>query len=143
MKTHGCYQLVFSSSCTVYGNPDILPITEEHHTGNVTNVYGRTKYFIEEMLKDISAAEKVNIMSSVPIHMATQLCAHSKCNIIFFMPFSCGPFCIMFSIHWYQFYTNKKLDGILHPLHRLGLIEAFHLIGLIRAHSRDNVEVVN
>lgn len=58
MKAHGCYQLVFSSSCTVYGNPDVLPITEEHPTGNVTNVYGRTKYFIEEMLKDISAAEK-------------------------------------------------------------------------------------
>lgn len=58
MKTHGCYQLVFSSSCTVYGNPEVLPITEEHQTGNVTNVYGRTKYFIEEMLKDISAAEK-------------------------------------------------------------------------------------
>lgn len=64
MKTHGCYQLVFSSSCTVYGNPDVLPITEEHDTGNVTNVYGRTKYFIEEMLKDISAAEKVNITST-------------------------------------------------------------------------------
>jgi len=63
MKTHGCYQLVFSSSCTVYGNPEVLPITEEHHTGNVTNVYGRTKYFIEEMLKDISAAEKVQLKS--------------------------------------------------------------------------------
>lgn len=61
MKTHGCYQLVFSSSCTVYGNPEVLPITEEHHTGNVTNVYGRTKYFIEEMLKDMSAAEKVEL----------------------------------------------------------------------------------
>ncbi|PSN44463.1 UDP-glucose 4-epimerase [Blattella germanica] len=58
MKAHSCYQLVFSSSCTVYGNPDVLPITEEHPTGTVTNVYGRTKYFIEEMLKDISAAEK-------------------------------------------------------------------------------------
>jgi nucleoside-diphosphate-sugar epimerase len=45
----------------VYGNPDVLPITEEHHTGNVTNVYGRTKFFIEEMLKDISAAEKVKL----------------------------------------------------------------------------------
>jgi len=63
MKTHDCYQLVFSSSCTVYGNPEVLPITEEHHTGNVTNVYGRTKYFIEEMLKDISAAEKVQLKS--------------------------------------------------------------------------------
>ncbi|XP_049831919.1 UDP-glucose 4-epimerase-like isoform X1 [Schistocerca gregaria] len=58
MKQNNCYQLVFSSSCTVYGNPEYLPITEEHPTGEVTNVYGRTKYFIEEMLKDISAAEK-------------------------------------------------------------------------------------
>jgi nucleoside-diphosphate-sugar epimerase len=59
MKASGCFQLVFSSSCTVYGEPTELPITEEHETGNITNVYGRTKYFIEEMLKDISRAEKV------------------------------------------------------------------------------------
>lgn len=59
MKAAGCFQLVFSSSCTVYGEPNQLPITEEHPTGNITNVYGRTKYFIEEMLKDISRAEKV------------------------------------------------------------------------------------
>ncbi|XP_054278133.1 UDP-glucose 4-epimerase-like isoform X1 [Macrosteles quadrilineatus] len=58
MKEHSCYQLVFSSSCTVYGNPERLPITEDHPTGNVTNVYGRTKYFIEEMLKDITAADQ-------------------------------------------------------------------------------------
>lgn len=59
MKAAGCFQLVFSSSCTVYGEPTELPITEKHETGNITNVYGRTKYFIEEMLKDISRAEKV------------------------------------------------------------------------------------
>ncbi|EEB16261.1 UDP-glucose 4-epimerase, putative [Pediculus humanus corporis] len=58
MKKHACYQLVFSSSCTIYGNPEELPITEEHKIGDVTNVYGKTKYFIEEMLKDISAADK-------------------------------------------------------------------------------------
>ncbi|KAF4518483.1 hypothetical protein B566_EDAN006488 [Ephemera danica] len=58
MKEHGCYNLVFSSSCTVYGNPTTLPITENHPTGDVTNVYGRTKYFVEEMLKDVSVAEK-------------------------------------------------------------------------------------
>ncbi|XP_063991660.1 UDP-glucose 4-epimerase-like [Diachasmimorpha longicaudata] len=58
MKAAGCFQLVFSSSCTVYGEPDYLPITEDHPVGNITNVYGRTKYFIEEMLKDISRAEK-------------------------------------------------------------------------------------
>ncbi|XP_057326051.1 UDP-glucose 4-epimerase-like [Microplitis mediator] len=64
MKSAQCFQLVFSSSCTVYGEPNHLPITEAHATGNITNVYGRTKYFIEEMLKDISRAEKTwNIIS--------------------------------------------------------------------------------
>ncbi|CAH0590406.1 unnamed protein product [Chrysodeixis includens] len=64
MRSHECYQMVFSSSCTVYGEPEYLPITETHPTGSITNVYGRTKYFIEEMLKDLSAAdEKWNIIS--------------------------------------------------------------------------------
>lgn len=66
MKAAGCFQLVFSSSCTVYGESNKLPITEEHPTGNITNVYGRTKYFIEEMLKDISRAEKVCV-NSLPL----------------------------------------------------------------------------
>ncbi|KAK3911180.1 LOW QUALITY PROTEIN: UDP-glucose 4-epimerase [Frankliniella fusca] len=38
--------------------PESLPITETHPTGDVTNVYGRTKHFIEGMLKDISVANK-------------------------------------------------------------------------------------
>ncbi|KAK4308937.1 hypothetical protein Pmani_019400 [Petrolisthes manimaculis] len=64
MKAHHVYNLVFSSSCTVYGDPEHLPITEQHPTGNVTNVYGRTKYLIEEMLKDLSRAdEKWNIIA--------------------------------------------------------------------------------
>lgn len=63
MKAHECYQLVFSSSCTVYGNPEKLPITEDSPIGNVTNVYGRTKFMIEEMLMDISRAEEVNELS--------------------------------------------------------------------------------
>lgn len=58
MRSHNCFQMVFSSSCTVYGEPKHLPITEDHPTGSITNVYGRTKYFIEEMLKDLSAADK-------------------------------------------------------------------------------------
>lgn len=62
MEAHDCFQLVFSSSCTVYGEPTELPITEKHAIGgNITNVYGKTKYFIEEMLKDITYANKVLI----------------------------------------------------------------------------------
>ncbi|KAJ3636991.1 hypothetical protein MTP99_000489 [Tenebrio molitor] len=59
MEQFGCFQLVFSSSCTVYGEPNFLPITETHSVGhNITNVYGKTKYFIEEMLEDITHANK-------------------------------------------------------------------------------------
>lgn len=59
MADHDCYQLVFSSSCTVYGEPNQLPITETHSTGaKITNVYGRTKFFIEEILKDVTIANK-------------------------------------------------------------------------------------
>lgn len=65
MKQHNIFNLVFSSSCTVYGEPEKLPITEENETGkNVTNVYGRTKYFVEEMLRDLSRAdERWNIIA--------------------------------------------------------------------------------
>jgi UDP-glucose 4-epimerase len=103
MKTHGCYQLVFSSSCTVYGNPDVLPITEEHPTGNVTNVYGRTKYFIEEMLKDISAAEKVKIILAIPIHMVTQLCAHHIGNRLQFAALS------IWAVQYYVQYSGGSV----------------------------------
>ena len=61
MKASNVYHMVFSSSCTVYGDPEHLPITEDHPTGAVTNVYGRTKYLIEEMLKDLSRAEEVSV----------------------------------------------------------------------------------
>lgn len=59
MASHKCHRLVFSSSCTVYGNPEFLPITEDHPIGNVTNVYGRTKYFIEDILKDVVNSDQV------------------------------------------------------------------------------------
>ncbi len=48
--------LVFSSSATVYGEPQYLPLDENHPT-SATNPYGRTKLMIEEMLADIAAAD--------------------------------------------------------------------------------------
>jgi len=57
MKKYGVKNLVFSSTCAVYGDPEFLPLTEKHPTGNVTNVYGRTKYLIEQMLMDVSRAD--------------------------------------------------------------------------------------
>ncbi|XP_075460567.1 UDP-glucose 4-epimerase isoform X2 [Ascaphus truei] len=57
MNSHGVTSLVFSSSATVYGDPDYLPIDENHPVGGCTNPYGKTKYFIEEMIKDQCKAE--------------------------------------------------------------------------------------
>jgi UDP-glucose 4-epimerase len=48
--------LVFSSSATVYGEPQYLPIDEDHPTSS-TNPYGRTKLYIEEMLQDVAESK--------------------------------------------------------------------------------------
>ena len=56
MDRHDCKTLVFSSSATVYGVPDSVPIREDAPTG-ATNPYGRTKLMIEEMLQDLYAAD--------------------------------------------------------------------------------------
>lgn len=56
MMEFGVKKMVFSSSATVYGNPEYLPVDEKHPTGKCTNPYGKTKYFMEEIIKDVSAA---------------------------------------------------------------------------------------
>lgn len=53
MKKYNIKKLVFSSSATVYGNPEVVPITEECKTGDAMNPYGTTKVFIEQILKDL------------------------------------------------------------------------------------------
>ncbi len=55
---HGCKNLVFSSSATVYGDTERIPITEECPKGECTNPYGRTKSMLEEVLKDVQNADK-------------------------------------------------------------------------------------
>lgn len=55
MEQAQVHQLVFSSSATVYGQPQYLPLDESHPT-SATNPYGRTKLHIEEMLKDVAAS---------------------------------------------------------------------------------------
>lgn len=57
MKKHGCKKIVFSSSATVYGDPEVLPLTEDCKTGGTTNPYGTSKYFQEIMLSDVHKAD--------------------------------------------------------------------------------------
>ena len=53
MRQHGCKNIVFSSSATVYGDPAFVPITEECPKGKITNPYGQTKGMLEQILTDL------------------------------------------------------------------------------------------
>lgn len=55
MEDNGVRDLVFSSSCTVYGQPDHVPVTENSPLG-AASPYGRTKLYVEELLRDQAAA---------------------------------------------------------------------------------------
>ncbi len=58
MKKHNVKKIIFSSSATVYGNPEQLPLTEESRIGvGITNPYGQTKFMIEQILRDLSIAD--------------------------------------------------------------------------------------
>ena len=57
MRQHGCKNIIFSSSATVYGDPAIIPITEECPKGHCTNPYGQTKSMLEEVLMDVQKAD--------------------------------------------------------------------------------------
>lgn len=60
MEEFECTNIVFSSSATVYGSVDVMPITESVPVGTgITNPYGRTKYMLEEILKDYSNSFKL------------------------------------------------------------------------------------
>lgn len=56
MLKHGVKNIIFSSSATVYGNPQYLPIDESHNVEPI-NPYGRTKVYIEQILKDLSKSD--------------------------------------------------------------------------------------
>ena len=53
MKEYNCKKFIFSSSATVYGEPEKIPLTEDCKTGGTTNPYGTTKLFIEKILQDL------------------------------------------------------------------------------------------
>lgn len=57
MRRHGVDRLLFSSSATVYGEPDELPMRETSPTTPPTNPYGRTKATVEQVLNDVAVAE--------------------------------------------------------------------------------------
>lgn len=57
MKEHGVKNIIFSSSATVYGTPEQIPVSEETKKGECTNPYGWTKSMLEQILSDVQHAD--------------------------------------------------------------------------------------
>jgi len=57
MRNHGCKNMIFSSSATVYGDPAEIPITEKCPKGQITNPYGQTKGMLEQILIDLHVGD--------------------------------------------------------------------------------------
>ncbi|WMC11519.1 UDP-glucose 4-epimerase GalE [Oceanimonas pelagia] len=57
MRRAGVFKLVFSSSATVYGEPQHMPITEDFAVGGTTNPYGTSKLMVERVLQDVSRSD--------------------------------------------------------------------------------------
>ena len=57
LRKHNCKNIIFSSSATVYGDPQIIPITEECPKGQCTNPYGKTKSMLEDVMIDMQKAD--------------------------------------------------------------------------------------
>ncbi|CAG9124912.1 unnamed protein product [Plutella xylostella] len=59
MRKNGVYNLIFSSSCTVYGDPERLPLDESHATGRgLSSPYARTKHYCETICEDLAVSDK-------------------------------------------------------------------------------------
>lgn len=76
MKKYGVHNIVFSSSATVYGAPDSVPINESAVVGRCTNPYGWTKYMIEIILKDACKADPS--LSAVLLRYFNPIGAHES-----------------------------------------------------------------
>ncbi|OGX89617.1 UDP-glucose 4-epimerase GalE [Hymenobacter lapidarius] len=80
MPEFGVENLVFSSSCTVYGVPDALPVTEATPTKPASSPYGRTKQMCEEIVHDVSAAPD-NKLRTILLRYFNPIGAHESARI--------------------------------------------------------------
>ncbi|WP_375434632.1 UDP-glucose 4-epimerase GalE [uncultured Hymenobacter sp.] len=80
MREFGVEALVFSSSCTVYGIPDALPVTEQTPTKKASSPYGATKQMCEDILTDIAAAP-TNKLRTILLRYFNPIGAHASAKI--------------------------------------------------------------
>jgi len=77
MRRSSCRRLIFSSSATVYGLPEYNPVDERHQVGlNILNPYGKTKFIIEEILRDLCKSKGNNKWNIIALRYFNPVGAH-------------------------------------------------------------------
>ncbi len=133
MSKFGCHKIIFSSSATVYGDPQTVPITEDMPTGNCSNPYGKTKFMIEHILSDAAKADPE--LSVVLLRYFNPIGAH-KSGFLFEdpngIPNNLMPYIVKVA--------GKKLDrlnvfGNDYPTHDgTGIRDYIHVTDLAKGH---------
>lgn len=74
MRQYDCFKFVYSSSATVYGDPEVLPVSEDYGTHEATNPYGETKVMCERIMSDVALSD--DRFSFTALRYANPLGAH-------------------------------------------------------------------
>lgn len=135
MAKHSVFNFVFSSSATVYGNPQHMPISEQTEVDRPTNPYGRTKLIIEEMLRDFSESDArwnialLRYFNPIGAHESGQLGEHPQG-----VPNNLLPYISQVAIGTLQ---ELKVFGNDHPTpDGTGIRDYIHVVDLVDGHLK-------
>lgn len=134
MSKYDCKRIVFSSSATVYGETNPVPFTEDMPVGGCTNPYGRTKYFIEEILKDAAKADEK--LSVVLLRYFNPIGAHESGLIgekPSGIPNNLMPYITQTAAGWRE---KLSVFGNDYPTHDgTGVRDYIHVVDLAKGHA--------
>jgi UDP-glucose 4-epimerase len=152
MKTHGIRDIVFSSSCTVYGQPDVLPVTEAAPIKKAASPYGNTKQIAEEIITDVS---KVTALQAILLRYFNPIGAHESAligELPLGEPNNLMPLITQTAIGkrdflnvWGKNYNTPDGTAIRDYIHVVDLAQA-HVIAIERmleGKNKQNVEIFN
>jgi UDP-glucose 4-epimerase len=152
MEAHGIRDIVFSSSCTVYGQPDVLPVTEAAPVKKAASPYGNTKQIAEEIIKDVS---KVAALQAILLRYFNPIGAHDSAligELPLGVPLNLMPFITQTAIGkrdflniWGKDYHTPDGTAIRDYIHVVDLALA-HVIAIERmleGKNKQKVEVFN
>jgi len=148
MNTHGIRDIVFSSSCTVYGQPDVLPVSETSPIQKAISPYGNTKQIAEEIITDTSSA---TTLQCVILRYFNPIGAHESAligELPLGIPDNLMPYITQTAIGkreylkvWGNDYNTPDGTAIRDYIHVVDLAQA-HVISIERMLERRNKEKV-